>query len=65
MNNENVSVACPNCGREVEWSDTSRFRPFCSERCQLLDLGEWAAENYRVPGDPAPMPDKPDPTSLQ
>jgi len=64
MNNEDVSVDCPTCGKEVVWSGASRFRPFCSERCKLIDLGEWAAENYRVPGEPAPAaPDKPD--SLQ
>ena len=42
-------VACPQCGRKVEWTPESRWRPFCSERCKLIDLGEWAAESYRVP----------------
>jgi endogenous inhibitor of DNA gyrase (YacG/DUF329 family) len=42
-------VNCPNCGRPVEWTPASRYRPFCSERCRLIDLGEWLAENHRIP----------------
>jgi uncharacterized protein len=42
-------VACPNCGGPVEWKQESRYRPFCSERCRLIDLGAWATESYRVP----------------
>ncbi|HEU0186794.1 MAG TPA: DNA gyrase inhibitor YacG [Gallionellaceae bacterium] len=43
-------VACPQCGAEVVWdSKLSPFRPFCSERCKLIDLGQWASEGYRVP----------------
>lgn len=42
-------VACPRCGTNVEWSPKNRFRPFCSERCKLMDLGAWATERYRVP----------------
>ena len=42
-------VNCPQCGRPVEWAATSRWRPFCSERCKTTDLGAWAAEAYRVP----------------
>jgi hypothetical protein len=45
------TVACPTCGKPVEWKKESRFRPFCSERCRLIDLGAWAAESYRVPVD--------------
>jgi endogenous inhibitor of DNA gyrase (YacG/DUF329 family) len=45
-------VACPQCGRSVEWTPASRWRPFCSERCKLIDLGAWAAEAYRVPAEP-------------
>jgi endogenous inhibitor of DNA gyrase (YacG/DUF329 family) len=50
-------VACPQCGEEVEWSENSPFRPFCSERCKLIDLGQWANESYRVPDDSAGTPD--------
>ena len=44
---------CPTCNRQVEWQDNP-FRPFCSERCKLLDLGKWVSEEYRVPGKPVP-----------
>ena len=65
MNDEIDSVNCPHCGKEVEWTKDNRYRPFCCERCRLIDLGEWAAERYRVPGEPTPPPDKPDSESLQ
>ena len=41
---EETVVNCPTCGRKVIWNESSPFRPFCSKRCQLIDLGEWAAE---------------------
>ena len=41
-------VACPQCGTKVAWTPASRWRPFCSERCKLVDLGAWASEKYRV-----------------
>lgn len=44
-------VNCPNCGRPVAWHDSNPFRPFCSERCKLIDLGEWAAERHAIPGE--------------
>ena len=43
------TVNCPHCGKSVTWSPDSAYRPFCSERCKLLDLGAWAEESYRVP----------------
>ena len=42
-------VRCPQCGGESVWSTDNTFRPFCSERCKLIDLGAWASEAYRVP----------------
>lgn len=42
-------VACPQCGTVVEWDTANRYRPFCSERCKMNDLGAWANESYRVP----------------
>jgi endogenous inhibitor of DNA gyrase (YacG/DUF329 family) len=42
-------VFCPQCGKEGIWDKENKFRPFCSERCKLIDLGNWANENYRVP----------------
>jgi hypothetical protein len=43
------TVSCPNCGAPVAWTNESRWRPFCSERCKLIDLGAWASESYRAP----------------
>jgi len=45
-------VKCPTCGTPVAWVESSRFRPFCSERCRTMDLGDWAAERHRIAGDP-------------
>jgi len=42
-------VTCPRCGNPVEWIPQNRYRPFCSERCKMIDLGAWANESYRVP----------------
>jgi uncharacterized protein len=43
-------VLCPTCGKRVKWSPGNEFRPFCSERCKLIDLGGWASEQHRIPG---------------
>lgn len=43
-------VECPTCGKKVEWTEASKFRPFCSERCKKIDLGAWAEEKYTIPG---------------
>jgi len=43
-----LKVKCPVCKRSVEWTDDYPFRPFCSERCKLIDLGAWAAEENRI-----------------
>ena len=45
-------VKCPTCGRELEWR-TAEFRPFCSERCRLIDLGAWFSEQHAIPGESA------------
>lgn len=49
------AARCPQCGKTADLSPDNRFRPFCSERCKLIDLGAWASESYRVPvaEDPA------------
>jgi hypothetical protein len=46
---EPTKVNCPGCGKIVIWNETSPYRPFCCKRCQLIDLGEWAAEEKRIP----------------
>lgn len=42
-------VPCPLCGTLSEWRPENPWRPFCSERCKLIDLGCWASESYKVP----------------
>jgi endogenous inhibitor of DNA gyrase (YacG/DUF329 family) len=49
-------VKCPTCERRVEY-ENNEFRPFCSERCKLLDLGAWADERYAVPAASEPLSD--------
>ena len=44
----NRTIPCPQCRAESEW-DNNPNRPFCSERCRLIDLGNWSDETYRVP----------------
>jgi len=44
---------CPTCGREIEWSEDFPMRPFCSERCKLVDLGAWLSDQRSIPGDAA------------
>ena len=46
------TVACPTCEKPVEWGEQSPARPFCSERCKLIDLGAWASEEHAIAGDP-------------
>jgi endogenous inhibitor of DNA gyrase (YacG/DUF329 family) len=45
-------VNCPTCGKPVQWTPESTWRPFCSARCRQIDLGAWASEGYRVPTSP-------------
>lgn len=48
------SVPCPQCGKAARWAKDNPFRPFCCERCKLIDLGAWASEAHRIPGDDTP-----------
>lgn len=50
-------VKCPQCGKEVEFSG-NEFRPFCSERCKLLDFGAWADEEFALPADESTLNDQ-------
>jgi endogenous inhibitor of DNA gyrase (YacG/DUF329 family) len=43
----------------VQWHDNPS-RPFCSERCRLIDLGNWASGDYRVPGEELPLQEEPE-----
>lgn len=46
-----LEVSCPTCGTRVQWNADNRWRPFCSERCKLIDLGEWLNEERVIPGE--------------
>ncbi|MGP8034999.1 MAG: DNA gyrase inhibitor YacG [Steroidobacteraceae bacterium] len=48
-----ATVKCPTCGRELEWA-TAEFRPFCSDRCRLVDLGAWFSEQRAIPEESTP-----------
>jgi hypothetical protein len=50
------TLTCPTCGRQVEYQIRQEvpFRPFCSQRCQQVDLGRWLNEEYRVPEEIPP-----------
>lgn len=47
-----MKVKCPTCGKEIEYSPKNPWRPFCSERCKLIDLGAWASDEYVIEGEP-------------
>jgi endogenous inhibitor of DNA gyrase (YacG/DUF329 family) len=47
---------CPQCGKEAGTGDDARWRPFCSERCKLADLGGWFSGRYSIPADGEPEP---------
>lgn len=53
VNDSPLQVACPQCRKSVEWSSDNPYRPFCSKRCRLIDLGAWADESHRIAGEPA------------
>lgn len=44
-----TKVKCPQCNQETEYSKENPYRPFCCERCKMVDLGKWANEEYNVP----------------
>jgi endogenous inhibitor of DNA gyrase (YacG/DUF329 family) len=53
-------IFCPTCNKSNTWKLDNSFRPFCSHRCKLIDLGEWADEKHAIPGDPIILNDLPD-----
>lgn len=46
---DTMKIVCPTCGNITSWEENP-WRPFCSERCKLIDLGAWASESYRIEG---------------
>lgn len=54
MKGKEQKITCPVCRKASPW-DGNAFRPFCSERCRLIDLGKWASEDYRIAGEEKDM----------
>jgi len=54
-----TTVKCPTCRRPVEWSAASVYRPFCSDRCRLIDLGAWVSEQHKIPDESGIEADSP------
>jgi endogenous inhibitor of DNA gyrase (YacG/DUF329 family) len=52
-NQTQLKVNCPTCKKAVPWNEEYPHRPFCSERCQKIDLGAWADESYSIPVETA------------
>jgi endogenous inhibitor of DNA gyrase (YacG/DUF329 family) len=50
-----TTVKCPTCETRTLWNEDNVYRPFCSERCKLIDLGAWASERYVVSGRPSDL----------
>ena len=48
-----AQVKCPQCKKASVWSQDNEFRPFCSKRCRLIDLGAWAGEEYQIAAQPS------------
>jgi endogenous inhibitor of DNA gyrase (YacG/DUF329 family) len=46
-----MSYKCPNCNKNSTLSKDNKFRPFCSEKCKLIDFGGWATEKFQIPGN--------------
>ncbi|KAA8733915.1 DNA gyrase inhibitor YacG [Acinetobacter qingfengensis] len=59
MNQPPKTFACPRCGQPSTWHD-NLFRPFCSERCKLVDLGAWANGDYKIPTQDSPSLNTPE-----
>lgn len=44
-------IKCPQCGRLSFYNPENPYRPFCSDRCKLIDLGQWASGAYSIPAE--------------
>lgn len=53
-----LEVDCPTCGKRVRWTNDNPWRPFCSERCRMIDLGDWLEERNRIPDESANIDDR-------
>ena len=59
------TLRCPACGGPSVYAPENRYRPFCSERCKLHDLGAWASESFRVEVQEHDGADEANPPPLQ
>lgn len=57
MSQIHTIVRCPQCGKPVPWVEAQKLKPFCSERCRMVDLGGWLDGNYAVPGESLSLED--------
>ena len=48
-----IKIACPHCGKKNIYRVDNPYRPFCSERCKMIDFGKWADESHKIPGPSA------------
>lgn len=53
MSLDKKHICCPACGKKDTFRPDNPSRPFCSPRCKLIDLGQWASEEHRISGPPA------------
>lgn len=52
-------ISCPSCDKANTWHTENPYRPFCSDRCKLIDLGEWANESRAIAGEPLNFNEQP------
>jgi endogenous inhibitor of DNA gyrase (YacG/DUF329 family) len=60
-----MEVKCPRCAKPTAYSATNPYRPFCSERCKLIDLGQWADEKYAIPVESDSFADLPESATIE
>jgi endogenous inhibitor of DNA gyrase (YacG/DUF329 family) len=61
MTIDKKNICCPSCGKKNTWQSDNDSKPFCSPRCKLIDLGDWADEQHKIPGDPVHIDDADNP----
>ncbi len=65
MNTRVLEVNCPTCMKKVIWSEANPWRPFCSQRCKLIDFGDWASERNSIPAETPLLDDEEDDPALR
>jgi endogenous inhibitor of DNA gyrase (YacG/DUF329 family) len=57
--NDEIIIPCPTCKKSQRWTECGEHKPFCSKRCQLIDLGEWVNESHSIAGESVSLPENP------